>query len=284
MILTQAKATFGLTAQATPLSPGASGKIILGKANESIALDTAVAYSIRAIFAGSGDVLAIFFGDGHSTGSTAWVAGVAQVTTATAAGSVSAPGNASVTLTAAGMSGSPKTLAVAVAASDTPTLWAAKVRAALTADPVIGARFTVGGVGAAIVVTRKPTSTFAVPEGTLGLYAANDATLNLALATGTATGITAAPTSAATTAGVISDGVKIYGADEDFEGNPIFLESVSGFYLHVEAGQLNNTGSPLSFILNAGDRFLFTGIGNGAFPNAATLTAAMPSAVNITVM
>jgi hypothetical protein len=115
--------------------------------------------------------------------------GVAQVETATAAGTVTGNGNASVVVTGAGITGSPITLAVAVLNGDTPTLWAAKVRAALAATAAITALYAVGGTGADITLTEL------VPNG-------NDATLNIALATGTATGITAAPTSANTTAGV----------------------------------------------------------------------------------
>lgn len=116
--------------------------------------------------------------------------GVQQVETATAAGSVSGDGNASVTITGVDVVGSPLVLAVAVLNGDTASDWATKVRAALNATAAITNFFTVGGSTTAISLTRK------VP-------AANDATLNIALATGTATGITAAPTSANTTAGVV---------------------------------------------------------------------------------
>lgn len=114
--------------------------------------------------------------------------GTAQVETATAAGTVSGDGNASVVITAAGMSGSPITLAVPVLNGDTPTVWAEKVRAAMRADSRITALFIVGGATTAITLTRTAK-------------AGNDATLNISLATGTATGITTAATSANTTAG-----------------------------------------------------------------------------------
>lgn len=117
------------------------------------------------------------------------VSGVAQVETATAAGTVSGDGNAAVVITAAGMSGSPITLAVAVLNGDTPTVWAEKVRAAMRADSRITALFYIGGSTTAISLTRLTK-------------AANDGTLNISLATGTATGITTAATSANTTAGV----------------------------------------------------------------------------------
>lgn len=115
--------------------------------------------------------------------------GTRQVETATAAGTVSADGNASVTLTAAGMAGSPIVLAVPVLTGDTPTIVAGKIRAALLANSVIYNFFYVTGSGANIILTAV-------------IPAANDATMNLAIATGTATGITAAATSTNTTAGV----------------------------------------------------------------------------------
>jgi hypothetical protein len=113
---------------------------------------------------------------------------IQQVETATALGTVSAGGNAQATVTAAGMPGSPRVVPFAVTNGDLPAVWAGKARAALAADPVVGAFFIVSGTGAAIVLTVR-------------LAAANDATMNLALAPGTATGITAAPNSADTTAG-----------------------------------------------------------------------------------
>lgn len=115
--------------------------------------------------------------------------GTSQVETATGAGTVSGSGNASIVVTGAGITGSPLTIPVAVVATDTPTIWVGKVRVALAATAAITALYTVGGTGTAITFTEK------VPNG-------NDGTLNIAIATGTATGITTAATSANTTAGV----------------------------------------------------------------------------------
>lgn len=117
------------------------------------------------------------------------VSGVAQVETATAAGAITGSGNATVVVTAAGMSGSPITLSVAVLNGDAVATWAEKVRAAMRADSRITALFVVGGSGASITLTRIAK-------------AANDATLNISLDNGTCTGITTAATSANTTAGV----------------------------------------------------------------------------------
>jgi hypothetical protein len=116
---------------------------------------------------------------------------VQQVETATAAGTVgpSGAGNAIATVTAGVLgSASSRVVSFAVANNDTPTIWAAKARAALAADPVVRLFFVVSGTGTAIVITAK-------------LAAANDATMNLAIGTGTATGITPVVTSTHTTAG-----------------------------------------------------------------------------------
>lgn len=116
---------------------------------------------------------------------------VAQVETATAVGTITGDGNAEVIVTGAGITGSPKTLNVAVLTDDTPAVWAGKVRTALAADADITALYEAGGSGADITLTRK------VP-------AANDATLNISLDNGTCTGITTDTTSTNTTSGAVS--------------------------------------------------------------------------------
>lgn len=119
-------------------------------------------------------------------------AGVQQVTTATAAGAITTSGNLTATLTAAGLAGSPIALSVAVLNGDTPSMWAQKVRLALAANAVIAAVWEVlAALDATITLRRR-------------VAAANDATLNLALADGTSDGCTEAATSAATTAGAAS--------------------------------------------------------------------------------
>jgi len=117
--------------------------------------------------------------------------GTHQVERATAAGTVSAGGNALVTITAAGLTGSPLALNIPVTAG-APSAWAAEVRNYLLTHAnaaAVRAVFDPGGEGTFIELTKK------VP-------AADDGTLNIALATGTATGITAAPSSATVVAGV----------------------------------------------------------------------------------
>lgn len=116
------------------------------------------------------------------------ISGVAQVETATVAGTVTGSGNATVVVTAAGMTGSPKTISVAVLNGDTAAVVAGKIRAALAADTAVTAMFQVSGATTAVVLTRTA-------------LAANDGTLNISVDNGTCTGLTTAATSANTTAG-----------------------------------------------------------------------------------
>jgi hypothetical protein len=69
---------------------------------------------------------------------------------------------------------------------------ATKIRTALNLDDVITERFTIGGSGADITLTRTQAL-------------ANDATLNLSINNGTCTGLTPDLTSTNTTAGVEGD-------------------------------------------------------------------------------
>lgn len=118
--------------------------------------------------------------------------GVYQVETAVVVGTITLAGNATVTVTAAGMTGSPKAISVAVALNDTDAQVAAKIRTALAADADVSAMFTVGGTGANVTLTRLES-------------AANDATLNIAYDNDTCTGLTPDATSNNTTAGVKGD-------------------------------------------------------------------------------
>jgi hypothetical protein len=111
----------------------------------------------------------------------------------TTAGVAPGTGNALVTVTGAGITGSPLAVNVPVVAGDTAATWAGKVRTALSALSAITSLYTVGGAGTSITLTKI------VP-------AANDATLNIALDNGTCTGITPAASSANTTAGSITTG------------------------------------------------------------------------------
>lgn len=117
-----------------------------------------------------------------------YAGGVQQVETATVTGTITTAGNAKVIVTAAGMTGSPKTISVAVALNDSAAVVAQKIREKLALDAAVTALFNAGGTGTAVTLTRK------VP-------AANDATLNINIDNDTCAGLAAAPTSEDTTAG-----------------------------------------------------------------------------------
>ena len=257
--ISDARAIYGLQATGAHTSTNVSGSVQIGTAQTQVRFPTAdVAYSLRAIFAGNGDVLIIDLTDCDTTGSTAFVAGNAQVETATitAASGATSSGTMTMVLTSAGMTGSPLNIAVPLVTGThtTAALIATAARNALLANAAVIARFSIGGTGADIVLTRLPTSTHTVPTGTLNLYAANDPTLNLAIPSGL--GVTLAAASANTTLGVISDGVKIYDGDgKDFEGDA--LATISAFHGLLATG----TGS-ISYSSNAA--VYKGGIGNGS--------------------
>jgi hypothetical protein len=148
--------------------------------------------------------------------------GTPQVTTATCAGEVTEAGNAAVTVTGAGIAGSPVAVPVAVAVDDTPTLYAAKIAAAINLNAAIAALYVASSSGTKVILTAIAP-------------AANDATLNIAIATGTATGITAAPDSADTTAGAIGTGT--------YTPNPIAVPAAPGAGFDL---QLISTNGALS--------------------------------------
>lgn len=116
--------------------------------------------------------------------------GVRQVETATVVGTITLTGNASVVVTASGMTGSGDTIPVPVIDTDTASIVAGKIRAVLASDVDVSAFFDVTGATDKVVLTAKA-------------QAANDATINVSIANDTCTGLTAAPTSANTTAGVL---------------------------------------------------------------------------------
>jgi hypothetical protein len=111
-----------------------------------------------------------------------------QVETATVIGTITLTGNATVTVTAYGMGNSPKAISVAVSDTDTASIVGGLIRTALAFDSDVAAMFLVSGSGANVVLTKHVAT-------------ANDSTLNIAIANGTCTGLTAAPTSTNTTAG-----------------------------------------------------------------------------------
>ncbi|MEI6820212.1 MAG: hypothetical protein WCL19_11505, partial [Verrucomicrobiota bacterium] len=135
---------------------------------------------------------------------------VAQVETATASGTVSASGDAKVTVTATALGGA-KTLLVPVVKGQTPDQWAVDVRTALNANGAVAGSFDVGGSGSSITLTLKAQAL----DAGISIFPPNDTTLNLALENGTSSGLTPAPTSSNTKAGAINNVAQVETATAD---------------------------------------------------------------------
>ena len=220
MDLSQQTAFSGISALATPRKDNSSNAVKVGKDNAATSLSSATkVVSFDAIINGSASDLVIDISDLDSTGSTAWTAGTAQVETATVVGTITTAGNAEVIVTSAIVTGSPITLSVAVALSDTASDVATKIRTALSADSAITTYFSIGGTGADVVLTHKGSKQYTINGTSVPVYPANDATLNISIDNDTCAGLTTAATSTDTTAGVASSGVYVQNLDgNDFEG------------------------------------------------------------------
>lgn len=279
MILTQPQAFYGLRASATPTGTNITNDVQVGIGNTVLPLTGAdVAYSVGCLLADDTAEFDLEISNGVTTGTTAWTAGVAQVETATAVGTITLAGNATVVVTAAGMTGSPKTISVPVALNDTAAQWAAKVRTALAADTAVAALFDVSGTSASIILTRKPTKTYTIGVTSVPLYAANDSTLNISLDNGTCTGITTAATSANTTAGVLTVGALLFDGDgKDFECVTLpNMNSVLGMLIQ-------NTTDSESEVEIAGTNYSIAYIQRGGILLAASLSTSNIPPNDITI-
>jgi hypothetical protein len=111
-----------------------------------------------------------------------------QVETATVVGPTTGAGNATVIITSAYMPNSPKTFSIALGGADSSNTIAATFRAALALDGDVTTAFVVSGATDKVILTDH-------------YHRANDSTLNISIDNDDCTGITAALTSADTTAG-----------------------------------------------------------------------------------
>ena len=210
MNVSNARARIELLANTSPAAdtePNVANELAIGLPILTQRFPTAtVAYSTRFLIA-TGSTGVINLTTNVTSASDAFVAGTAQRETATAAGTITLAGNATVVFTSSNVTGSPITLNVPVALNDTASQWAEKVRVALAANTAIAARFAISGTGTSIIADALPEITIAgIP-----FRLANNSTLNISLANGTCTGITTAATSANTTAGVVTSGCKVIG-------------------------------------------------------------------------
>jgi len=277
MAISSAATTYGTTFRATPESVLSSGSLTVGVAAATQSFSTAdIGYAMTSRLTTASTTATLDIQSGVCTGSAAYVAGTAQVETATvvaAAGATSA-GNCTITFTSAAVTGSPVSVVVPLTtASNTETLVTAALVAGIAANTAIAEKFTVVRSGSTIVATRKVDSD--------SNYVANDATLNIAIPSGL--GITAAPTSADTTAGVASSGVQVLDGDgKDFEG--VTLVSMARLYcleINVTAGSASATNG--TQVLPLPCRVWNTSGITGSMLTADLVVTALTAGTNITI-
>ena len=193
--------------------------------------------------------------------------GLRQTETATVVATITQAGNGTFTVTAAKSANlaAGKAISVAVALNDTAILVAGKARTALAADADVGAFFTVGGTGAAIILRAKTAAT-------------NDNTMNLAMIDGTCIGITTAGTSANTTAGDVTTNC-IYDTASDqnqtgttTSGNKIISGLTSTIGLHIGDAIGGNGVGAASVIASIDSSSQVTGTVNSTATNTVNIT------------
>ena len=249
MNVSSASSNLSLKATVSATRPGYIGAVAMDSGGKTSYADANYAYKTYFLIGGGVSIATLDLATGDALGTT-WTAPIHQVETATAAGTVTTAGDATITVTAAGLTGSPLAISVAVALSDTPTLWAAKVRTALAADAAVGAMFDISGATTAIILTRKAKASYNIGPDTVDISYANDATLNVAIANDTSAGITAAASSVNTTAAVETAGVTIWNDDIDFEGRA--LASPSAIYaLGIEHSTLDEDGQVINYTIGS---------------------------------
>ena len=237
MIISSALTNNGTSFTASPSSSLTSGRVTVGTSASQQAFTTAdIGYAISTRLTTSSTTATLDIQSGVCTGSAAFVAGVAQVETATviAAAGATSSGNCIVTVTGSTLTGSPLAVTIPLTTSaNTAILVASALASGLNANAAIAAKYSVASSGADIVLTVKADAN--------GNYLANDGTLNIAIPSGL--GITAASTSTDTTAGVVSSGVQVLDGDgKDFEG--VTLPSMARIYaleINVTSGSASAT-------------------------------------------
>lgn len=237
MAISSSTTNTGTSFVAVPTSSLTSGRFTVGLIPTAQSFSTAdIGYAVSARLTTASTTATLDIQSGVCTGSASYVAGTAQVETATvvAASGATSNGNCVVTVTGATLTGSPLAVTVALTtASTTATLVATALAAGLQANTAIADKYTVTSSGADIILTVNADSD--------GNKIANDGTLNIAIPSGL--GITAASTSANTTAGVASSGVNVLDGDgKDFEG--VTLTSMARLYaleINVTSGSASAT-------------------------------------------
>jgi hypothetical protein len=277
MPISTAQTNTGSTFRGVPASTMTSGTLTLGLAATSQSFsDADIGYAITSRLTTSSTTATLDVQTGVLTGSAAFVAGVAQVETATvvAASGCTSAGNCTITFTSANVTGSPVSVVVPLTtASNTQALVTAALVAGIAANAAIAAKFDVVRNGSTIVATAKVDSN--------GNFVADDGTLNIAIPSGL--GITAAPTSANTTAGVASSGVQVLDGDgKDFEG--VTLASMARIYaleINVTSGSASATNG--TQVLPLPCKIWNTSGFTGSMLTADLVITALGAGTNITI-
>lgn len=285
MAISGARASYGLSAVGALSRTKVSGTAIIGQPREDLTFtDADVAYSLRAIIANASSDFVLYPFSGATTGSTSWTAGTAQVLTVAASGTITASGDAEVSVTDAALSGGGKAIAVAVTNGDTAAVWAAKVRTALAADTDISGLYSISGAGTSIILTLKPS---AIISG-VSIHKANSLSRQITLDNSTSSGITFAG-STTTTSGVATSGVLIYDDGKDFQGDSLAaMSDIQGFLIQNSNGEdiVEATGGNGDFFsLRNGETSLFAGdLGIEANTQYTFNSASTSAEVTITVI
>ena len=277
MAISTALTNTGTSFVAVPTSSMTSGRFTVGLIPTAQAFATAdIGYAVSARLTTASTTATLDVQSGVCTGSAAFVAGTAQVETATvvAASGATSNGNCIVTVTGSSLTGSPLAVTIALTtASTTATLVAAVLAAGLQANAAIAAKYTVTSSGANIILTVNANSD--------SNYIANDATLNIAIPSGL--GITAAPTSTDTTAGVATSGVQVLdGGGTDFEG--VTLVSMARIYaleINVTSGSASATNG--TQVLTLPCKLWNTSGITGSMLTADLVITALTAGTNVTV-
>jgi hypothetical protein len=202
-------------AAATGLKEAQPGSTItLADDSRTDITDATIAWVKRIILNIEGNNAAVNLATGNATTGSAPQAQV-ETLTIVAAGGATSSGNLALTVTGAGITGSPLAVAVPLVSGThtTAALIAGAVRTKLNTIAAITALYTIGGAGAAVTLTRKAN-------------AANDATLNIAVAAGF--GVSAVTNSTNTTLGVLGTEL-INGPNLDVFGDALPVSTVTRF-------------------------------------------------------
>jgi hypothetical protein len=276
MNLTGTEVRVGMTATANVSSVNTVGSVTIGSPVAALVYQDApnVAYSLRMDIA-AGETLTLDMATGAVTGVDP---GVLQVETATvvAAAGITTAGDATVIVTAANLVGSPLTVSVPLELAFDAEESAIAIRNALEEISAITSIFTVGGAGADITLTAVKAIT-------------NDITLNISIDNGTCAGITAAPTSTNTTAGVLrTQAYRISGAtwdETDFEGEPLpAMTKAHCVYVNVsELSDGNLRFFAVDIIRPSGSNIYFDGNGELTLAIQAVDLSALDGDVSLTI-